>query len=91
MFSAAIPMASSYNTKKSNGTIEKIEIPLYVIHGAEDLLFPVATTQGYLEESIAAGSDIQFIIAPGLDHYDVCEYTPYLREAAQWLVTNIWN
>ena len=91
MFSAAIPMATSYNTKKSNGSIEKIEIPLYVIHGAEDLLFPVGTTQGYVEASIAAGSDIQFIIAPGLDHYDVCDYTPYLRDAAQWLVTNVWN
>lgn len=91
MFSAAIPMASSYNTKKSNGSIEKIEIPLYVIHGEEDLLFPVATTQAYIEESIAVGSDIQFIIAPELDHYDVCNYTPYLREAAQWLVTNVWN
>lgn len=91
MFSAAIPMATSYNTKKSNGSIEKIEIPLYVIHGAEDQLFPVGTTQGYVEASIATGSDIQFIIAPDLDHYSVCDYTPYLREAAQWLVTNIWK
>lgn len=91
MFSAAIPMATSYNTAKSNGNIEKILIPLYVIHGQDDLLFPVVTTQGFVDESIAAGSDIQFIIAPGLDHYQVCDYTPYLREAAQWLVSYVWN
>jgi len=91
MFSAAIPMATSYNTAKSNGTVEKINIPLYVIHGADDLLFPVETTQGYVDASIAAGSDIHFVIAPYLDHYEVCDYVPYLRDAAQWLADTVWN
>ncbi|GGK31766.1 hypothetical protein GCM10007962_27650 [Yeosuana aromativorans] len=91
MFSAAIPMATSYNTAKSNGSVEPITIPLYVIHGENDTLFPVETTQGYVDESIAAGSDINFVIAPGLDHYHPCDYVSYLREAAQWLKTTVWN
>jgi predicted peptidase len=90
MFSAAIPMATSYNTAKSNGSVEKINIPLYVIHGANDLLFPVETTQAFVDASKSAGSDIQFVIAPNLSHNEVCDYVPYLRDAAQWLAT-IWN
>lgn len=85
LFSAAIPIASSYNTAKSNGNIDKIEIPLYVIHGEDDLLFPLNITQGYVNASIEAGSNIEFVIATGLDHYQACDYTPYLREAISWL------
>lgn len=91
MFSAAIPMASSYNTKKNDGSVEAITIPLYVIHGNEDSLFPVATTQAFVNASIDAGSDIEFVIAPNLDHYQPCDYVPYLRDAAQWLVNTVWN
>lgn len=91
MFSAAIPMATSYNTKKSDGSIEAINIPLYVIHGNEDSLFPIATTEAFVNASIDAGSNIQFVIAPNLDHYQPCDYVPYLRDAAQWLVNTVWN
>ncbi|SFZ89274.1 Dienelactone hydrolase family protein [Flaviramulus basaltis] len=90
-FSAAIPMATSYNTIKNNGIIDPIEIPLYVIHGANDELFPLETTQSYVNKSIEAGSDIQFVIAKDLDHYQVCDYVPYLRDAAQWLVNTVWD
>jgi predicted peptidase len=91
MFSAAIPMATSYNTAKSNGSVEPIAIPLYVIHGADDTLFPVQTTQVYVDASINAGSNIQFVIAPNLGHYQPCDYVSYLRDAAQWLVNTVWN
>lgn len=90
LFSAAIPMATSYNTAKSDGSIEKINIPLYVIHGADDQLFPLATTQEYVNASIAAGSNIQFVVAANLNHYQPCDYVSYLRDAASWLAT-LWN
>ena len=90
MFSAAIPMASSYNTAKNDGSIEKIDIPLYVIHGEDDQLFPIGITQGFVDASISAGSNIEFVTATGLDHYSVCDYVPYFRDAAQWLNT-LWN
>lgn len=91
LFSAAIPMATSYNTAKSNGSIDPIGIPLYVIHGEDDTLFPVQTTQIYVDTSINAGSNIQFVIAPNLGHYQPCDYVIYFRNAAQWLKNSVWN
>lgn len=91
LFSAAIPMATSYDTTKSNGNIDPINIPLYVIHGNEDTLFPIAITESYVYASIDAGSEITFFIAAGLDHYQVCDYVPYLRDAVYWLVNTVWN
>jgi len=91
LFSAAIPMATSYDTTKSNGNIEPIGIPLYVIHGNDDTLFPIETTEGFVNASIDAGSNITFIIAAGLGHYQPCDYVTYLRDAAAWLVSDVWN
>mgnify|MGYP005990902427 CR=1 FL=1 len=90
LFSASIPMASSFDTAHS-GSVEKIDVPLYVIHGSEDQLFPIETTEGYVDQSILAGSSIEFVTADGLDHLDVCDYVPYLKDAAQWLVTSVWT
>jgi len=91
LFSAAIPMATSYDTTKSNGNIEPIGIPLYVIHGNDDTLFSIETTEGFVNASIDAGSNITFIIATGLGHYQPCDYVTYLRDAAAWLVSDVWN
>jgi predicted peptidase len=91
LFSAAIPMATSYDTTKGNGNIEPIGIPLYVIHGNDDTLFPIETTEGFVNASIDAGSNVTFVIAAGLEHYQPCDYVTYLRDAAAWLVSDVWN
>lgn len=91
IFSAAIPMASSYNTLRPDSTARKIDIPLYVIHGEDDELFPLEDTQGWVNASNTAGSDIKLVIAPGLGHYTPCEYAYYLQEAALWLRDTIWK
>ena len=90
LFAASIPMASSYNTKSSSGNVNKIDVPLYVIHGENDELFPLEVTQGYVEESIQAGSDITFEVAPGLSHNQPCTYADYLTEAVAWLEQEVW-
>lgn len=89
-FSAAIPMASSYNILNPNGSGRKVNIPLYVIHGQNDELFPVAQTQSWVQASQAAGSNITWVVAPGLGHYVPCNYTPYLQQAANWLKNTVW-
>ncbi|MGB4844209.1 MAG: dienelactone hydrolase family protein [Ferruginibacter sp.] len=89
-FSASIPMASSYNILNPDNSGRKINIPMYVIHGQNDELFPVAQTQAWVQASINAGSNITFVIAPGLTHYKPCDYTPYLQQAANWLKNTIW-
>jgi len=91
LFSAAIPMASSYNPAKSNGDILKINIPLYVIHGQNDELFPISQTEEWVNQSIEAGSDITFVIAEGLTHFEPCDYVNYVKNASVWLQTEVWN
>lgn len=89
-FSAAIPMASSYNTYRPDSTVRVMPVPMYVIHGEDDTLFPLAETQGWVDATKAAGSDITFVVADSLGHYVPCEYVPYLQDAADWLENVVW-
>lgn len=90
LFSAAIPMASSYTTIATNGSVRVMPIPMYVIHGENDDLFPVEQTEEWVTKTVDEGSDITFVIAPGLGHYEPCNYVPYLKEAVIWL-DNLWQ
>jgi len=90
IFSASIPMASQYNTT-NNGVGRKIPIPVYVVHGENDALFPVENVENWVNASIDSGSDITMVVAPGLTHNEPCEYAPYLQDAADWLVNHVWN
>lgn len=91
IFSAGIPMASSYNTLNTNGEPRKIDAPLYVIHGENDDLFPLAETQAWVDQSIEGGNQIEFVVAPGLSHYDACDYVDYLQDAVSWLQNSVWK
>ncbi len=91
VFSASIPMASSYDLSTSDTTSRKIDIPMYVIHGENDELFPIDKTRKWVEESIKAGSDITFIEATNLTHFKPCEYVPYVKDAATWLKETVWK
>ena len=90
LFSAAVPMASHWNTT-NNGVGRLIPIPTYVIHGENDATFPVGDVQGWVDASVDSGSDITFVIAPGLTHTEPCNYVDYLKVAAEWLVNHAWN
>lgn len=91
LFSAAIPMASSYNPEKSNGVVPKINIPLYVIHGENDELFSLTQTEEWVNQSKNAGTSIEFVIASGLTHYEYCDYVGYLTTATNWLQNEVWS
>ncbi|GAA4319850.1 hypothetical protein GCM10023115_46550 [Pontixanthobacter gangjinensis] len=91
LFSASIPMVSSYNTYSTAGTPRQINIPLYVIHGENDELFPLAETQEWVEATRSAGTDVTMEVAPGLGHYEPCEYVPYVKNAVEWLQNDVWN
>ena len=89
-FTASIAMASSYNTRRSDGSITAITIPLYVIHSTGDELFPVAITQGFVDDSVSAGSNIEFIVVDGLSHYTPCDYVQHLKDGVTWVQTEVW-
>jgi predicted peptidase len=91
IFSAGIPMASSYDLTNMDGSGRKIEVPMYVIHGENDELFPIEITKNWVDLSIQAGSDITFVVAAGLSHYEPCSYSPYLKEAVTWLKETVWK
>ena len=90
LFAAAIPIASSYSTTNLDGSVRVMPIPMYVIHGENDELFDVNDTQGWVDQSNAAGSDITFVIAPGLIHIEPCTYVDYVKDAATWLNEEVW-
>ena len=91
LFSAAIPMATSYAVTSQSGVTHRFAKPIYAIHGENDDLFPLATTQGYIVETVTAGSDVTFVVAPGLEHFNSCTYVPYLQDASDWLVNTVWD
>ena len=91
IFSAGIAMASGYNVFTPQNTVRVIPSPMYVIHGEKDELFQVDTVKYWVEQTQMAGSNIKFVIAPGLSHLTPCEYVPYLKEAAKWLKEEIWQ
>ncbi|MEO9967457.1 MAG: hypothetical protein ABJF11_16785 [Reichenbachiella sp.] len=91
VFSAGIALATSYNTLTTSGDARKIDIPLYVIHSTGDELFPLDQTQYWVDQTIAAGSDINFVIADGLSHYAPCDYTDHFEDAVQWLEDEVWE
>lgn len=83
-FSAAIPLASNYSINR------KIDVPLYVIHGEKDKLFPVSYAKKQVARTIKKGSDVTFVINEEYGHRDVCSFTKDLKKAGFWL-ENIWE
>lgn len=91
IFRAAIPMASSYNVYSTTGNVRYIRVPLYVIHGEADELFPLADTQEWVQAVQQDGGDVTLEVAPGLTHNEPCNYVPYLKNAAEWLQNEVWD
>ena len=52
-------MASSYDVHEQDGSVTPWDIPLYVIHGENDELFPVDTTQAWVD----AANSVGYIVA----------------------------
>lgn len=79
IFSAVIPMASSYGvTKKSN-------VPVYLIHGHEDELFDVNLTIALAKQAQDLGMDVTVNINAALTHFEACNYKEDLKLAIPWL------
>ena len=91
IFSASIPLAAGYAIVNPDGSARKVDIPMYVIHGEEDDLFPLDTVQNWVDQSISVGSDIEFVVAEGLGHYTPCDYISYFQDAAVWLENEVWQ
>lgn len=92
LFSAGIPIAQAYGLITTDGgIIKKTEIPLYVIHGEFDALFPFTNTETLVEQSRMAGSEIELVQVVGAGHNFHCGYQPYVKDAMEWLITSVWE
>ena len=84
-FSAAIPVASNYDSNK------KLQIPFYVIHGDRDQTFPLSDMQDLVTSLTNNGSDIQLFVMEGYGHDVACEYYYALTLSSDWLLNEVWK
>ncbi len=89
-FSAGIAIASGYNVFRPDMTVRMVPTPLYVIHGEDDDFFPIDTVQYWVDQTVSAGSSIEFIRAPNLGHYQPCDYVDYIKDGVVWL-KDVWD
>jgi predicted peptidase len=88
LFSAGIPMAADPIIGKRNGPDA---VPLYVIHGEQDELFPydiVLNAVNFLRDK---GVPITFVTVEGESHYAIYSYVAELRGAVAWLENEVWG
>jgi len=83
LFNVAIPMSGVYYAEN------RINIPMYVIHGEKDELFKIEKTASFVELANKNGSDITFVVNSQLSHYIACAYVNELKKATKWLKKKI--
>jgi predicted esterase len=66
---AAIAPLSAYVDSKTYSMLERIkDLPVWVIHGAEDIVFPLARAQQPVDALKKAGGNVKFTVLAGHDH-----------------------
>jgi len=92
LFSAAIPLASSYPLRTTaEGLVKKIEVPIYAIQGEFDVTFPYTNIETRVEQAVNVGSEIILVKGEGLDHNTFCSYVPHVKDALEWLENSVWD
>jgi len=87
LFSAAIPISAPADIS----TIPIIEdVPLYVIHGEKDELFPSLDVRLLCEKQKNGGAEIELIIVPGASHHQLARFIIPLKATIPW-VRKIWE
>jgi predicted peptidase len=86
-FAAALPMAA---TPPSSAIDAAWDIPLYVIHGSRDELFPLAVTETAVAQIEAKGVSVKLVVMNDVSHYETHRFVEPLREAVSW-VQEVWK
>ena len=83
-FAAAVPMAA----KPPSGVLNvDWHIPLFVIHGQQDELFPVQETKKITKQLQKTGIDVKLLVLDGVTHYETGFFIEPLRKAVPWIET----
>lgn len=91
LFSGSIAIAQAYGLITDDEGIKRTEVPVYVIHGEVDELFPYTNTESLVELARNAGSEVELVMAVGLDHNRACDYLPYIEDAIDWVKDSVWE
>jgi predicted peptidase len=81
-FAAALPMAV---TPPSSAVDAAWDIPLYIIHGSEDELFPVRWTETAVEQLVTAGASAELVVLDGVSHHETHRFIEPLQAAIPWI------
>lgn len=82
VFAAAIPISGM----PSAGIVDTISgIPLYVIHGKADQIFPWIDVDEVVQQLQSRGLEVQFILLEGISHYETGRFIGPLKDAVPWI------
>jgi predicted peptidase len=87
LFSAAIPISALVD---ANATPIIKDVPLYLIHGDQDELFPSNDVKKLYQKQKTGGAEIELMIVPGVSHYQVDRFITPLKATIPW-VKKIWG
>jgi predicted peptidase len=81
-FAAAIPIAAP---PPPDAADNEWKIPLYVIHGRQDELFPLAETERVVRQLEAQGAAVELAIVDRATHYQTDRFREPLQRAIPWI------
>jgi pimeloyl-ACP methyl ester carboxylesterase len=85
-FRAAVVMAGW----PAPGAVERLAIPLYVIHSRDDEVIPIAPTEAAVAALRDRNHPVEFVTLEDITHFEVGRFGRPLRVAAEW-VQGIWG
>jgi predicted peptidase len=87
LFSAAVPISAPAEVE----TIPIIQhVPVYVIHGGLDELFPAKEIKRLYEKQKLGGAEIELKIVMGASHYQLARFINPLKATIPW-IQKIWD
>jgi predicted peptidase len=87
IFSAAIPVAAPADAE---ATPQVDNVPLFIIHGENDEVFPPDEVMKLYQKQKGAGADVQFVIVEKTSHYELSRYITPLKATIPW-IKRVWE
>ncbi len=87
IFSAAIPISAPADPSL---TLLIKDVPLFIIHGDLDEIYPVSEVKNLYERQKMRGAEIKLMIVEMATHHELAPFIPPLTAAIPWL-KRIWE
>jgi hypothetical protein len=87
-FAAALAMAAQ---PPKNFSIDEWSVPMYVIHGRDDEVFPIVDTTKVVIQMENQKKDVAYRILEQVRHFETYKYISPLKDAIQWVIDRWGN